>query len=279
MRVTDSRITLLVAISLVLFLNVALNHAGVAQDAQVKVNAPGTQVKVDTSDVKAAQKKQVEVKLQRSDQFAEEQAQAINRIPGAQITADDLKETKVKKKAGVNLNPFSWLFRPITRLQEQSLRLEQQMMKLTGPIAALQPGMLRLEKRIVSVEGQTGKVQDQMALMQTDISAMRRELTEIKEPIMELKAPIVALREPIKRIEKPITGVNEDLNELKALLSLVLTSIYIAAAVIAIGTPLAAILVWRNKHKIFKPAKPDEDDEEDAVRTRPDNVENLRKSA
>lgn len=278
MKVTDSRVILLAVISFVLFLNVALHPAGVAQDAKVRVNSPGTQVKVDASNLKDAQKKQAEIKLQKSDQFAEEQAQAINRIPGADIKADDLKETKVKKK-GLNLNPFSWLFRPITRLQEQSVRLEQQMMKLTGPIAALQPGMLRLEKRIVSVEGQTGKVQDQMALMQTDISAMRKELTEIKEPIMELKAPIEALHDPIKRIEKPITGVNKDLNELKALLSLVLTSIYIAAVVIAIGTPLAAILVWRNKHKIFKPAKPDEDDEEEAVRGRPNNVENLRKSA
>lgn len=266
----------LVATALILFLSVGFKTH--AQNAQVKVQAPATEVKVDTSTAKEIQKKENEIKLLKSDQFAEDQAQAINRIPGANVKADDLKETKVKKK-GLNLNPFSWLFRPITRLQEQSIRLEQQIMKLTGPIAALQPGMLRLEKRIVSVEGQTGEVQNQMALMQKDISAMRSELGEIKKPIMELKEPIVALNEPIKRIEKPITSVHKDLAELKTLLGLVLTSIYLAAIAIAIGTPLAAIIIWRNKHKLLKPAKADEDDEEEAARGRPSQISKYRKSA
>ena len=260
---------LLMAISLILFSSLVLSIPVIAHDTQVKVKAPGTQVNVNA-----------DAQLKKSDQYAEQQAQAINRIPGVNVKAEDLKETTVKKKAGVNLNPFSWLLRPITRLQEQSIRLEQQMMKLTGPIAALQPGMLRLEKRIVSVESQTGKVQDQMRLMQTDITAMRNELGQIKKPIMELREPIVALRDPLQKIEKPVTSVNKDINELKTLLSLVLTSIYVAAAVIAFGTPLAAILIWRNKHKLLKPAKPDENDEEEAVKARPRAVDNqFRKSA
>lgn len=260
---------IIAALGLTLLLSSGLNPC-FAQNAQVKVNAPGTEVKVDTA----------EAKLRKSDQFASDQAKAINHIPGANVKAEDLKEATVVKKAKPGFNPLGWLFRPITRLQEQSLRLEQQMMKLTGPIAALQPGMLRLEKRIVSVEGQTHRVQNQMALMQTDISAMRSELTELKKPIMELRAPIEALRDPLTKIEKPVTGVNKDLDEVKTLLSLVLTSIYIAAAVIAFGTPLAAILVWRNKHKILKPAKPDENDEDGAVIAGPRSVEKqFRKSA
>jgi len=254
-----------------LLLGFGLSLAVFAQDTRVKVNAPGTTVQVNASD---------DVKLQKSDQYAYQQAEAINRIPGANVKAEDLKETTVKTKAKPGFNPLGWLFRPITRLQEQSIRLEQQMMKLTGPIAALQPGMLRLEKRIVSVEGQTRQVQNQMASMQTDISAMRSELGEIKKPIMELKEPIVALHGPLQKIEKPITGVNQDLNELKTLLSFILTSIYLAAAVIAFGTPIAAILIWRNKHKLLKPAKEDENDEEAAVAARPRKIDNqFRKSA
>lgn len=253
-----------------LILSLGLECNCFAQDAQVKVKAPGTQVKVDVADIQ----------LQKSDQHAADTAKAINHIPGANVKAEDLKETTVKKKASPGFNPLGWLFRPITRLQEQSLRLEQQMMKLTGPIAALQPGMLRLEKRIVSVEGQTHRVQNQMALMQSDISAMRSELSQIKKPIMELRQPIEALREPLTKIEKPVTGVNQDLDELKTLLGLVLTSIYIAAAVIAFGTPIAAIVIWRNKHKILKPAKDDESDEEKAIAARPRPVDKqFRKSA
>lgn len=280
MKATGSVMTALQTATLVAFLSFTWGSVTSAQDTKVKVSAPGAEVQVDASGVKEAQKKQAEVNLKKSDQYADDTAKAVNRIPGANVKAEDLKETTVKKKAGVNLNPFSWLFRPITRLQEQSLRLEQQMMKLTGPIAALQPGMLRLEKQIVNVESRTEKVQNQMAEMQTDISAMRQELTQIKKPIMELKEPIVALRDPLKRIEKPITGVNEDLNELKALLSLVLTSIYIAAAVIAFGTPVAAILIWRNKSKLLKPAKDGEYDEDEAVSVRPKVVnKEFRKSA
>jgi hypothetical protein len=47
------------------------------------------------------------------------------------------------------------------------------------------------------------------------------------------------------------------LAQLRKLIDLILTSIFIAAAVIAIGTPIAAIIIFRNQRKVLnKPAEP-----------------------
>lgn len=232
------------------------------------------------------EKKAGEDATQKTDQFNKSQAEAINRVPGAAVTPDDLSDKKAKKKGGFTLNPVTWLFKPVLQLQQQSVRLEQQIMKLTGPIAALQPGMLSLEKRIVGMQGQMqhveermgtvdqriGKVQEQMSSMQSDISAMRQQVGEMKKPISDLRAPIVALHDPLLNIAKPVSGVelrlenlDKQLNDLKTLISLVLTAIFIAAGAIAVGTPVAAILVWRNRAKFLPKPKPSERAAEQAL--------------
>jgi hypothetical protein len=217
---------------------------------------------------------------QTADKYVNEQAKAINNIPGSHVDPKDLKQSEVGKKGGFP-NPVGWMLKPVTRLQEQSVKLEQEIMKLTGPIATLQPSMLRLDKSMTSVQKQMGDMQgtitgvnSQMGSMQGDIKAMREDLSQLKGPIAELKKPVMDLRDPVLALAKPVEGVegrlvrlDGQLNDLKTLLALVLTAIFAAALIIAIGTPIAAIMVWRNRQKLVPATKPEEIQEEKKLAT------------
>jgi hypothetical protein len=246
------------------------------------VNTTSGEVDLNDSKVTAEEKKLDKKNAAKSDKYVNEQANVANKVPGVHVDAKDLKETDVHKSGGFP-NPISWMLKPVTRLQEQSVRLEQEIMKLTGPIGSMQPAMLNLDKRMTSVEKQMGSMQGElhkvrgdmdgvtteiqgargsMGEIVTNIKGMRNDLGGIKGPISELREPVVALRGPVLGLAKPLQGVearlnnlDSQLNQLKLLLSLVLTSIFAAAAIVAIGTPLAAIWVWRNRHKFINMTK------------------------
>jgi len=235
-------------------------------------------VNLNDNKLTSTEKKLSQAKAIESDKYVNEQAQAINKIPGANVSPEDLKESEVHKKGGFP-NPLGWMLKPVTRLQEQSVKLEQEIMKLTGPIGSLQPSMLRLDKSMSSVQSQMGSMQgqitdvgSQMGSMQSDIRSMRQDLSQLKTPISDLKKPVMDLREPVLALAKPVEGVesrlvrlDRELADLKTLLTLILTSIFAAAAIIAVGTPVAAILVWRNRQKFVPATKPEEIHEENKL--------------
>jgi hypothetical protein len=277
---------------------------------------------------------------QEANKFAAEQAKVINKVPGVNISPEELKE-KPKKK-GISLNPIRWIMGPVIQLQEQTVRLQQQMMKLTGPIAALQPAMLNLQNRVEKMGGQMHEVQselksvkEQMATitpqiqqtvthmkgvdsnmgtvskqmltvqttlngtyvqlrrMRPDLTSVRSDIGKIRDPIVKIQEPLIsmsqpihdldkevkgvhtditAIRDPLVKIEKPITsldkqltGLHSEISQLRDLLAMVLTSIFVAAVLIAIGTPVAAIFIWRNREKLLPKPKHDEHSEDELV--------------
>jgi chromosome segregation ATPase len=294
------------ALVLGVFTSACLNIAAEAADSQalasVSANAEAKKESVNLSDDKiTTSERSLEQRvIEKSDKYAEPQAKVVNKVPGPKVSPADLKEGTVKKKAAPNLNPLSWLLRPITRLQEQSIRLEQQIIKLTGPISALQPSMLSLEDKMggvqksmgsmqttingvqgtmhrvhdkmTGVQNQIGGMHNQMAAMQhemqqirsdiggvrTDMSGIKKPITDLREPIMQLRGPLLAVQKPVSEVDLRLANLDRQLSDLKGLLSLILTAIFAAAALIAIGTPIAAILVWRNRQKLLPKPTPQE---------------------
>ena len=236
------------------------------QKPDATVAAASTNVNLNDKKITKAEKAIDHKKAVASDKYADEQAKQINKnIPGAAVDPEDLKESEVKKGGGFP-NPVAWMLKPVTRLQEQSVRLEQEIMKLTGPIGALQPAMLNLDKRMESIEKEMGTTREEissvrqtMGSISGDIKGMHGDLTDLKAPIVQLKQPVIDLKDPVLRLAKPVLGVesrlnnlDNQLNQLKTLLAMILTAIFICAGTIAIGTPLAAVWVWRNRAKIMK---------------------------
>lgn len=173
---------------------------------------------------------------------ASETAAVVNQVPGVNVKKEDLEPPTEPPIKG--FHPIKKLLRPVENLEGMSIKLEQQIMKLEGPIAALQPPMQSLQKQMVTVDGQIGTMHGQLDSMQTQVQGVRSDLAGMKQEIKELKAPIVSL-------EKPIAGVATPLEDLNAKLNYILGAILIAALAIAVGTPLAAIVVYRNRHKLF----------------------------
>lgn len=307
-----------------------------------------TPAAIDAADgeVTEAEKNVDEAATQQSNKYAEEQAAAVNTVPGVAVSPEDIKEKPAKKK-GFSLNPIKWIFGPLIKLQEQTVRLQQQMMKLTGPIAALQPAMLKLRQRVesmgvqmdgvqselrdlrsdmnaissrldttlqhmkgvdksmqkvsmqlVSMQGSLKGTYGELQQMRPDLSTVRQDIGLIRDPIMrvhrplqsivgpihnldkqvmsvssnirQIKPPLVHMERPLVSldrsmtgVDKEITGLHKEIVELRNLITMVLTSIFLAAVLIAIGTPIAAILVWRNKHKLLPKPKSGESSEDD----------------
>ena len=191
-------------------------------------------------------------------------ARALNRIPGVKIDAKDL-EPPPEQDAITGFHPIKKALAPIIRLERNTVQLQQQIMKLEGPIAALNPPMVGLQSRMTSVEGKMGNMQEkldgmsqavggvstQMAGVRGDIKGMREQITRLQEPIEQLRPPIEKLQGPLVNVAEPLRQVHKELADMKALLATVLGAILLATVAISIGTPIAAIAIYRNRKKIF----------------------------
>lgn len=190
-------------------------------------------------------------------------ARAVNTIPGAKVHAEDLKPPELPPIKG--FHPIKRLLRPIEQLQAQSIRLEQQIMHLEGPIASLQTPMLDLHERMGVVDNRVyimynrlgavhtrlGEMHDQLGGMkkgldgvQLQVSGAREDLTSMREDIAELKKTVKILQGPLSDVAGPLQGVQNQL-------SFILFAIVVASCAIAIGTPIAALIIYRHRAKIF----------------------------
>src|SRR4030095_4612348 len=176
-------------------------------------------------------------------------AEALNRVPNVHVHPKQLEPVQLPPIKG--FHPIKKILRPVEQLEAQSIQLQQQVMRLEGPIAALQPSMLGLEKKMVVVNRQVGSMQSQVAAMQSQLRSVesqvngaRTEIAGIKGELRGIRRPIESLRGPIGQVAQPLTGVQTQLG-------FILLAIMVAAVMIAIGTPVAAILIYMNRHKLF----------------------------
>lgn len=203
-------------------------------------------------------------------------AAAVNRIPGANLQAKDLQPPAPEEPIR-GFHPIKKMLQPIIRLQKNTIQLQQQIMKLEGPIASLQPSMLGLQKKMTSVEhkmgGMQGRIIDvgtsidgvgtrvdnvgsQMGQISKQMTDVRSDLSKMQNEINRLNVPLKALQKPLIDVAQPLETVDQKLEKLAALLTTILFTIFAAAGIIAVGTPIAAILIYRNRRRLF-PDMPD----------------------
>jgi chromosome segregation ATPase len=176
-------------------------------------------------------------------QSAKDTAKAVNTVPGgAKVTQQDMQTPSQQPIKG--FHPIKKLLRPVENLEGMSIKLEQQIMKLEGPIAGLQPPMKNLQGKMTTVDTEIKSMQTKLSSMQTQVDGVRSDLKLMREQIAKLQEPIEGLRKPIATVGKPLEQVQQQLNW-------VLLAILVAAVAIAVGTPLAAILVYRHRHTLF----------------------------
>lgn len=200
----------------------------------------------------------------KKDQMNKETAQAVNKIPGVNLKPADLQppadDPPIK-----GFHPIKKAMQPVVRLEKNSVMLQQQIMKLEGPIGALQPAMLGLHKKMDGVDKHMGTMQGELTTMandtmdvskkmdgvRQDITAMRLQIKGLEVPIRQLQKPLNDLREPLSNVAEPLKQVHKELSDMRTLLASVLGAIVIATICIAVGTPIAAILIYKHRRKLF----------------------------
>jgi hypothetical protein len=231
-------------------------------------------------------------------------ARAANDVPGVNAKPGDLATPILDEEPIHGFHPIKRIMRPVENLAKQSVILGQNIMRLEAPIASLQPSMLglknemgRVENRMGSVQGTVGSMQGtlgrvnsgvggvrtDMRAVRGDITGVRGDLGGMRRDIASLEKPIQELRDPLREVSKPVSTINEQLakvdsslTDLKTLLGTVLASIYVAAALICFGIPLAAFMVYKNRRKLF-PGTHEHDmpvvHPADTVAVKPENIE------
>lgn len=200
----------------------------------------------------------------KQEQANRDTAKAANSVPGVKVDPKSLtpppEEPPIK-----GFHPIKRALAPVVRLERNSMQLQQQIMKLEGPIAGLNSPMVGLQKHMVTVEGKMDGMQGELSKMrgkvdsvngsmngvQEDITAMRKEIAGLLPPINAMRGPIEKLEKPLTNVAEPLTEVRHELQEMKALLATVLGAVIIGCISIAIGTPFAAFLIYKNRRKLF----------------------------
>jgi len=171
-------------------------------------------------------------------------AKAVNQIPGVKVSEKDLQTPQSTEIKG--FHPIKKILQPVENLEGMSIKLEQQIVKLEGPIAALNPPMVSLQTKMNDVNGTMTRMQTQLNGVDGQMHGVRSDLARMREEIAQLKGPILAIQKPLKGVSEPLEAVERQLN-------LVLLAIVMAAIGVVIGTPIAAVLVYRFRDKLFPP--------------------------
>jgi chromosome segregation ATPase len=189
------------------------------------------------------------------------------------------------------------------QLSGVSDRIEQtnvQMKDIAGKLQTTDKHMQRIDSNMDTISAQMSSIQSSLRGTYSVLKTMSPALTDVRSDIHKIQPPLQALQEPLKSVVKPmktlnehvsnidehlkevrdpltniekpmislnneLTGLHSEISQLRMLLGIVLTAIFIAAIFIAVGTPIAAILVWRNKRLILPKPKPGEDSEDDLL--------------
>jgi hypothetical protein len=172
-------------------------------------------------------------------------ASVVNQVPGVKVAPSDLEAPQSAPIKG--FHPIKRLLQPIENLEGSSIKLEQQMVKLEGPIAAMHPPMVGIKNKMSDVNGTMNKMQDQVHGVDAQMKGVRSDLAKMHTEVSNLKGPILAIQRPLADVEGPLARVKRQLNY-------VLIAIILATFGVVFGTPVAAVLVYRYKDKLF-PAK------------------------
>lgn len=172
--------------------------------------------------------------------------------------------TPMKSQLGNVHNTISSLHGSLKDMRTELKQTRGNITNVNANINSIRTALSDIRLEIKKVRSDINDVKAPIAQLKKPITALQEPIAQLKGPVTELLGPISELKSPLLRIEKPMTAVDArlasldvQLTDLRKLIGMILTSIFVAAAVIAIGTPIAAVIIFRNQRKILKkPSEP-----------------------
>ncbi|MBX9722266.1 MAG: hypothetical protein K2X81_12775 [Candidatus Obscuribacterales bacterium] len=173
---------------------------------------------------------------------AADTAAVMNKVPGVSVTKEDLTPPTLPPIRG--FHPIKKALRPIEDMEAMVVKLQQQIMRLEGPISGLNPPMVSLQQKMSTTNDRINTMQNQLTSMEHQVTGVRSDLARMEKSISKLEGPITSLQKPISNVARPLEEVQKQLN-------MILAAIMFATLAIAIGTPVAALLIYVNRRKLF----------------------------
>ncbi len=283
---TKFKTILPLALSLVLMAGTGWNQAGTAKEKAaatdktsgaevIVVDNDSEAVKTDKVDAtardteKASQKEEANkpseelVEKKKAEQKRTDRAmlKAANEVDGVEIDPNKFEEEKGFQLK--HLNPFHWVFKPVTDMQQRVVHLEKQIMRLEAPIASLQKPMVGLRQDMGNVETQMstidnsmGHVNGHMEKVNGQMKTVDKRMGHVETQLDKMYEPVVGLQGPVTNVSSQLSTLKSDLQELKDVVSLTSTLILVAVVavglLVAVGTPIAALFAWRHRKFIIE---------------------------
>jgi archaellum component FlaC len=228
-------------------------QARLEQAEKKGVSADAGAAKADKNDIEHAVQKQKEVDSSM--------IKAVNQVPGVDVDEQAFKNEKKKGSFLGNLNPFKWIFKPVTDMQDRIVHLEKNMMRMQAPMAALNPPIKGLRQDMTGVSQKMKVLHSDVNSIYGGMGSASKKITHIENTLGQMYEPVVTLKKPVEDLAKPINGMGDtlaelqsDLKELKNTIAFTNAAILIAligmGLVVMVGTPVAAIIGWRHRHTI-----------------------------
>jgi len=141
-------------------------------------------------------------------------------------------------------HPIKKLWRPIDKMNNTVGKLQKQVTRLQKPINVLTPPMLELQENMTNVDKRIGSMESQLTDLHNGVTGVRSDLKSTSKSISSLRVPLVALKQPMENIAGPISALDAQLNW-------IIAAIVIAAGGVAVGAPIAALLIYINRFRLF----------------------------
>ncbi|MBX9573469.1 MAG: hypothetical protein K2X77_31500 [Candidatus Obscuribacterales bacterium] len=162
---------------------------------------------------------------------------------GGQMEAMQKQMGPIGDKMGAVQSQIGSVGQKMDSMHAQLLSVGHQMEGMHGPLEG--------------VEGQVKQMEAGMSGLREDLKSIRSDLTAVRNQVVELQRPISQIRDPLLEVAGPLEGLGKRLDRLQQLVSYVLMSIIIATVGIAIGTPIAAFLIYKRfRGAFFSQASP-----------------------
>jgi chromosome segregation ATPase len=161
-----------------------------------------------------------------------------------------------------DLNPFKYIFKPITDVRKEVKNLGQQVNDFNTPLTTMQKPMVGLRQDLVEVQGKMQTLHGDidgvhrgMQHIERHIDRIDTSLGRIAVPVGELAKPVMALQKPVKAVDGQLKALKSDLHEMKDTVTFTTSAIFIAilglGALVVFGTPVAGLYVLRHKTAIM----------------------------
>jgi archaellum component FlaC len=182
---------------------------------------------------------------------------------------------EVSKQVGEVRGQLRGVDRRMDKIETNISAVTQQLIPITAAIKMIYTKLPAIREQLNIVETHLEKIETPIALLPKPLIGIEQPIKNLESEVRALHSEMSGISEPLGEIQDPVGKMSQELNilhndiaKLTHLLNLILTAIFAAALIIAVGTPLAAFALWRNKRRQITAMQAQEYSTEKLAKTR-----------